>query len=188
MRLFLALEIPTGIRKALRSLQDELRSRSEGWRWTRPDAVHLTIRFLGEVSEQAAESQRSVWRETAAEGRALRIAFKGVGVFPNERSPRILWVGALEEPATGWLPALAAAIERAAVSLRFEPEKRPFRPHLTLARASGHGRPLLKLPREPVELGRALFGEVVLFRSILSPGGATYVPLESFPLGRGEDR
>ncbi len=184
MRLFLALEVPAEIREALRRLQEELRGRSEGWRWTRPDGFHLTLRFLGDVADGAVEAQRSVWRDVAARGRALRVVFRGVGVFPSERSPRVLWVGVVEEPAAGQLAALAAAFEEAAVSAGFEPEGRPFRPHLTLARASGRGRPVLRRVGEPMELGAARFEEVVLFRSVLSPGGAIYASLETFPLGR----
>jgi len=185
MRLFLALEVPQEIREALGRFQRELAGQLRGWRFARSEGFHLTLRFLGEVQEADLTRQNEIWRSVAAKGVPVRVVFRGLGVFPDERSPRVLWVGAVEEPPAGRLRSLAEQFEQAAVRLGFDPENRPFRPHLTLARASGGGRPTLPEIQPGREFGSALFQEVVLFRSILSPAGASYRPLASFPLGGG---
>ncbi len=183
MRLFLALDLPPAVREALGSLQRELSRRAGGWRWTRTEGLHLTLRFLGEVPEPAVERQAEVWRDVAARGRPVRVVFRGIGVFPNERSARVLWVGAVEQPPEGRLEALAAAFEEAAASLGFPRESRPFRPHLTLARASARGRPVVPHADRERSVGEACFEEVVLFRSVLGRDGASYTRLRAFSLG-----
>lgn len=183
MRLFLALDLPPALREALGSFQQELSRRAAGWRWMRAEGLHLTLRFLGEVREAAVGRQAEVWRAVAARGRPIHVAFRGIGVFPNERSPRVLWVGVAEEPPEGRLEALAADFEEAAASLGFPRDSRPFRPHLTVARASGRERPVVPDAGPIGDLGRARFEKVVLFRSVLGPDGASYTRLRVFRLG-----
>lgn len=183
MRLFLALDLPPAVREALGGLQQELSRRAGGWRWIRAEGLHLTLRFLGEVPDAAVERQAEVWRQVAARARPVGVAFRGIGVFPNERSARVLWVGAVEEPPEGRLEALAAAFEEAAASLGFPRESRPFRPHLTVARALPGGRPVVPDVEQDRAFGAARFEEVVLFRSMLGRDGAAYTRLRAFPLG-----
>lgn len=185
MRLFLAAELPAPVRRELEawsSLAREL----PGWRFLDAASVHLTLRFLGEVSAERDLEARPVWREVVAGGRAVRLRLAGAGCFPPRGRPRVLWAGIEElEPRTA-LHALARELEQAARELGFAAEPRPYQPHLTVARARREG--------EAARPAHALEGtaagwvrEVVLFESRLGPEGARYTALESFPL-RGPDR
>lgn len=185
MRLFLAVELPATVQAALSRLASELGARLHGWRFVRPGSVHLTLRFLGEVPDDTDAASRRAWRAAAGAGRAARLAVGGLGTFPPGSRPRVLWVGVREVGGGGALAELAAGLESAARQAGFEPEPRPFRPHLTLARAARGARPQ---PPDADEAVLAEFdaGEVVLFRSRLLRDGARYTPLERFPLGRGD--
>jgi 2'-5' RNA ligase len=106
------------------------------------------------------------------------MALRGVGTFPERGRPRVLWVG-LEMPAEAL--ALQDACERIAVGAGFPPERRAFKPHLTLGRwKDGGRRPLLPAT---ADLGGGAVHRLVLFRSDLKPSGAVYTALDAFPLG-----
>jgi 2'-5' RNA ligase len=183
MRLFLAVELPATVREALAGLQRDLRSRCGGWRWVRPEGIHLTLRFLGEVAAGDDAAQRAAWRREASRSGPLSIRVSGAGVFPSPRRPRVLWVGVEEYVPGGRLEALAAGLETAAREAGFKPETRPFRPHLTLARAARGSRPSAPEPGSVGEIGLAEVEDLVLFRSELRPQGARYSVLERFTLG-----
>lgn len=183
MRLFLALGLPAAIRESLAGAQRVLRSSCTGWRWVRPEGIHLTLRFLGEVSAADDAAQRPSWRRAASRSGPLRLRVAGTGVFPSVRRPRVLWVGVEEIDPGGRLEALAGALEAAARDAGFKAETRNFRPHLTLARAARGGRPTAPAPESVGWIGEAAIGDLVLFRSELRPQGARYTALERFPLG-----
>lgn len=182
MRQFLAVDIPEPTRLRL----EELRARSErscaGWRWVRSEAIHLTLRFLGEVSEDRDEAAREAWQRAAEGVGPFAFLLEGIVCFPSRRNPRVLCVGARESGSSGRLVELAERVERAARNAGFTAERRPFRPHLTLARAARG-----KRPRMPSDLGYAdptpvEVSVLTLFRSDLHPTGARYTALATFPL------
>ena len=183
MRLFLALELSDSVRVALENLQDRLCRKLEGWRWVKPGAVHLTLRFLGEVSEDDDAILRPVWRRAAAECPAVRFRPGGLGVFPPRGSPRVLWVGVQDEHPPGGLTQLGERVERAARESGFDPEQRPFRAHLTLARGQRGHRASRPTPDDGCEFEEMTAREVVLYRGELLPGGARHTVLERFRLG-----
>jgi len=185
LRLFLALDLPGEHRREIGERAARLRSRLPAARWVRPEILHLTLAFLGAVdAARVAELSAAV---APAFGRAepMVLAVEGGGTFPPARPARVAWVGIEGGPA---LPALQREVSAAALgALGLAPERRPFHPHVTLAR-----------PRRPWnrsagdELARAFEGrlgepfevtEGVLYRSDLGPGGARYTVLERFPLG-----
>lgn len=189
MRLFVALEIPKQTRDALRAMIAPFAPICRGARWSRPEGMHLTLKFIGEVSSEKAESIRA---ELRAVGRfsPVEIAFRGAGFFPNARHPRVFWAG-VEAGTT--LAVLAAGIERRLEPLGIPRETREFRPHLTLARfKSEEGLPALhaalaKLEKERaaasglgMDFGRGTFEEFHLIESKLHPQGAAYATLETF--------
>ena len=187
MRLFLALDLPDSVRRELERLQHRLRSRLTGWRWVRPDGIHLTVRFLGEVAEADDARQRAAWRDAAASCPRVRFQVGGTGVFPPRGAPRVLWAGVGGiDPADG-LKRLSEAVERAAWSQGFRPETRPFRPHLTVARADRRGRPEPPPESDAAVLGEIEAREIVLFQSRLDPRGAQYTRLDAFPLADPTD-
>jgi 2'-5' RNA ligase len=187
MRLFLAVDLPDSLRRELGGLQRRLRSSLTGWRWIRAEAIHLTIRFLGEVAEEEDARQRVAWRRASASCPRVRFRVGGTGVFPPRGGPRVLWAGIGGiEPSDG-LTRLSEAMERAARAQGFRPETRPFRPHLTLARAGRRGRPDRPEDSDAAVVGEVEVREVVLFRSRLDPQGARYTRLDAFPLAPPTD-
>ena len=180
MRQFLAVELSGGLRDDLRSLQQQLRTETDGWRWVNPRSIHLTLRFLGEVATELDERCRGAWRTVAAGSRPFTVRLDGVGSFPPRGRPRVLWVGVREDGSDGRLASLAAAFETAARDAGFEHENRPFRPHLTLARARRSRGATLPERHEFVSRSALHVDRAVLFRSELMPTGARYSVLEAF--------
>lgn len=179
MRLFLAVELSEAVRQSLAALQTELRKRCPGWRWVRAESLHLTLRFLGEVDEERDAACRRLWREAVGRFGPFELGLSELGRFPPAGRPRVLWIGARAEPERT-LGELAAALEDAARSAGFPAETRPFRPHLTLARAER--RPRVPDPAPAGDVPVQSVEEIVLFRSRLGPGGARYTALDRFAL------
>lgn len=147
-----------------------------------PEQLHLTLKFLGDTpSERVADivlAGRQAWNGLTLPA----LEAHGVGVFPSRGHPRVIWVGL--ENVEG-LVKLAEQLDRAMQNLGYAPEQRPFQPHLTLARVKQNApRPLLRWldAHRDTAFGRIVFQELVLCRSQLTPQGARYSPLESFPL------
>jgi len=182
VRLFLALELSEEARAALSRAREIFARSLTGWRFVDPAAVHLTLRFLGEVDPEKDRAHRRAWGSAVCGFAPVRFQLTGAGVFPGPARPRVLWIGVREDPPEGRIEEIARALEGAARAEGFPPEDRPFHPHLTLARARRdvHATP----PRDAVgELGATVeCAEVVLFRSDLGPAGARYSPLDAFPL------
>jgi 2'-5' RNA ligase len=181
MRLFVALEIPSTVRENLAELFKSLRSMSPQTRWARPENLHVTLKFIGEVAEAKVAGIRSALAGVRS-NQPVTLGFRGLGFFPNEKHPRVFWAGIDASPN---LKALAADIDAATEKLGIPAEKRPFSPHLTLAR--------FDTPRLPEKLRPAIqenaardFGSLRtkhfhLIESKLKPSGAEYTTLESFP-------
>jgi 2'-5' RNA ligase len=183
VRQFLAVELSREVVKRLRELQDDLRTRVPGWRWVSAEGIHLTLRFLGEVETTLDATCREGWRAAAAASRRSTLRLCGLGCFPPRGRPRVLWVGLREIGSRGHLARLAQSIESRAREAGFETVRRPFQPHLTLARAARHG--LAAVPREgrlppdtTIEVDR-----LTLFASELLPTGARYTVLDRWPVG-----
>ena len=134
MRAFIAIEVPEEIHVALRERQAAFRAAaplSEADVWPKlPENIHLTLKFLGEISERQAAQVTEALEAFAPFGK-FPIEVKGFGFFPNARCPRVFWVGVQAPPD---LEQLAARVEGAMEKLGFAREERAFTPHLTLAR------------------------------------------------------
>jgi 2'-5' RNA ligase len=181
MRAFIAIELPESVREALRREQARFREVCPDARWTRPEGIHLTLKFLGEISnQQEAHVNRALAQMERFEKFTVRV--QGFGFFPDARRPRVLWAG-LDAPPT--LERLAAQVESIIAPLGFPPENRAFRPHLTLARFKVP-RPQPKLEALVAPPGDQLLGtfevaEFFLWESRLLPGGAEYHKVARFP-------
>ena len=178
VRAFVALELDTRLREAMGELQARLRPRLGGIRMTRPEGIHLTLRFLGDTSPEQVATLRPLLGTAAAACPAAEVPVAGLGTFPERGSPRVLWLG-LDVPAAVY--DLQLACERAARAAGFEREERPFRAHLTLGRWRDRA-PRPDLPA--TDLGETRLETLVLFKSDLRPDGAVYTPLARFTLGR----
>ena len=185
MRLFVALDLREDVRQAIRELIARLKPASRNARWVRPDGMHVTLKFIGSVDPGGLEPIRSALAKVRS-GRPVDIRFRGIGFFPNDRRPRVIWCG-MEASAN--LAPLAADIERGLEPLGIAPESRDFVPHLTLARFNPPGRAdeLVRAARElqTLELGSACETQFHLFESVLRPAGADYKKLASYSFVQG---
>lgn len=181
MRLFVALEIPSEIRRALAGIIKRLEGVARGARWVHAEGIHVTLKFIGETPpEKVAEIEAAL--SGVRSGAAVEAHFLGAGFFPNDRHPRVFWIGVDASPN---LAELAAAVDGRLTKLGIAAESRAYKPHLTLARfKSEDGLPLLREAvrnLEPLDIGTMRASELHLFRSELLPGGARYTRLASFP-------
>ena len=174
MRLFVAVPIPSPALERAGNLLRELSALEWPVRWVRDDALHLTLKFFGEVTSDRVDPIEEMV-QFATEGlHPLPMTLLGGGGFPSHRHPRVL---RLEIEASPELELLQDRLERGGEEIGFAPEGRPFRPHLTLGRVrEGHRLPagamahLESLPHGPAFLA----DRVVLFESRLTRGGPAY--------------
>lgn len=131
MRLFVALNLPSAVRQALWEATAPLRDRAPAVKWVRPEGIHLTLKFLGDATDERAPALTAALARAASGARALTLALEGFGVFPDFRRPRIVWIGIVPDPA---LEILQHRVEQEFAALGFPTEGRPFRPHATLGR------------------------------------------------------
>ncbi len=188
MRLFVALDIPDTLRRALRELMARLKAECSDARWVRPEGIHITLKFLGETDEAKLDSIKLALAPVHCD-RAVELDFRGIGFFPNEFHPRVIWCGV---EASSNLTLLAADVDRALQPLGFPAESRAFTPHLTLARFDSH-KGLDTLVRttnnlKSYDFGSARQSEFYLYRSFLKPGGAEYTRLATFPFAEKSQR
>jgi 2'-5' RNA ligase len=186
MRVFVALEIPSAARENLAALLQALRAVSPQTRWVRSENLHVTLKFIGEVAEAKLAAICSALAGVRFE-QPVTLDFRGLGFFPNEKHPRVLWAGIEASPN---LSVLAADIDRATEKLGIPVERRPFSPHLTVAR--------FEPPRLPEKLRTAIqenvsrnfgslrTGQFHLIESKLKPLGAEYTTVESFSFAAAE--
>jgi len=172
MRAFIAIELDDRVRAALACVQDQAPASGRGVRWVNPDSLHLTLKFLGAVEDARVERVVSAMRAAVTGATTFELTARGLGCFPNLRSPRVLWAGLVDQPP---LLALAERIERESRAIGFPAEDRPFRSHITLARIAGR----ITVDRTQLAPDRPVFGtwrvsRVVLMESQLSPGGSRY--------------
>lgn len=182
MRLFLALDLPPPHRRWLTEVRERLARKECGWRLARPESIHLTLRFLGELDRQLAERGGRIWSQVASSVPPFRLTIGGLGTFPPRGRPRILHLGVCQSDSGDALATLASGLEVGARRLGLEPVRRPFRPHLTVARAAREGRSTLPVVRLPAPPGDLFVEQVVLFRSHLEPVGARYTESGKYPL------
>jgi 2'-5' RNA ligase len=186
VRLFVALEIPANVRENLAEFVKPLRALGPQPRWVRPENLHVTLKFIGEVLTEKLDAIRGALAAVRSD-RAVTIDFRGLGFFPNEKSPRVFWAGMNASPN---LKTLASDIENAMQKLGIPGEQRPFLPHLTLARFQSPRLPekLRAAIQEnaPREFGSLRFSQFHLIESKLKPSGAEYTTLESFSFSVAE--
>ena len=184
IRSFIAIDLPETVITAIRELQEEIRAYGFHIRWVRPENIHLTLKFLGDIKEDDREKITGAIFDSVKGFSPITLVAKGIGVFPGIKRPRIIWVGVSGdlEPLLG----LQKRLEEALAGIGFEQENRRFKAHLTLGRIKGR--------IDPKPLGdalRAYMGfesktfyadKIILYKSELRPTGAVYTKLVSAPL------
>ena len=184
MRTFIAVKLPGEIRSKLAEIQDELSKSEADVKWVKPENIHLTLKFLGNVVESELEIVAQELRKTAGKCPPFRTEFAGLGAFPNLRSPRVIWVGV--KAGAGELLVLNRKIEEALLKPGLSPEEKEYKPHLTLGRVrSGRNRDdLIKLisSLNIREAGGMRVERVYLIKSELRKEGPIYTVLEEADL------
>jgi 2'-5' RNA ligase len=186
IRAFVAIRLAPEIDDAIARFQDKLRKLDGEVSWTRAAAFHLTLRFLGNrVTLQTIEQMRRGLRSITDATAPFIAQARGAGAFPSINRPRVIWIGLLD----GQLVRLAAEVEALSVKCGFEPERRPFTPHLTIGRVRNPMRnPRMRQALEAaanLDFGSCSIEFMTLYRSHLSPHGATYEALAMLPFGAG---
>jgi 2'-5' RNA ligase len=187
VRLFVACEVPDEAKSSIGEVIETLRSRSgTAVRWIRPEGVHVTLKFLGEVPVRQLPAIKLAIQEAVVGHSPFELEFSNIGTFGGREGLRIMWVGIAGDVLR--LEALVRAVNAALAVVGFEPERRPFRPHLTLGRVRDEI-PTRQRAEIEVAVGKMAVPpsawrttHVSLMRSRLGPGGAVYEVLATFPL------
>ena len=186
VRAFIAIDMPKSVVELIRCKQDALRKEGFRMRWVSPENVHLTLRFLGDISNDDIDGIRQAVENTAAKCAPPSIFAKGMGVFPKRGDPRVVWIG-----LGGELDALAEIyrlLNECLAEKGIPPEKRPFKGHLTIGRIKG--RIAAENLRSHLEIHGDVQGNpfkasrVCLYKSDLTPGGAVYTTLARVEMKR----
>jgi 2'-5' RNA ligase len=189
LRLFIAIPIPEPVRDEIIRVQRELQPLAPrgAVRWTSPDQFHLTLRFLGDVPVAGLEKLKESVNAVCRSARPLRLRAEGVGFFPDNRWPRVIWVGIYDQE--GLLVDLQKRIETAVRPFTAEPGAENFAGHVTLGRLKNLKPPnIRKLAAHAQTVKDRTFGEwtaheIEIIRSELSPAGARHTSLAAFRSG-----
>ncbi len=184
IRAFIAIELPPHVIESIGRLQERLKSSDFRISWVRPENIHLTLKFLGDIDSDRVQEIGKLMTRALSRQEPLEIFASGLGVFPGVRSPRVIWVG-IDGQVQG-IAAIQASIDQYLAGAGFAKEKRAFTGHLTLGRVKGPiaGRLLEAAMRSLEDFKTQGFrvDHVSLFKSQLTPQGAIYSRLISVPL------
>src|SRR5215467_279011 len=179
MRLFIAIDLGEEVRTAVSSQLAKLQPLAPNAKWVRVEGMHVTLAFLGYIDDDRVPQVKAIAEEVASRHGPVSFSVEGIGGFGSSTRPRVLWLGLTGDIAA--LAALKSDLEERLAPLGYEAEKRPFKPHLTPARARmPSGDPALARcigSCSTSSFGRAQVDRIILFRSDLSPKGARYTAL-----------
>ena len=181
--------MPETVRSALADEIAGLRGVGRHVVWVAPENLHLTLKFLGKVERERLAVVAAGLADVAASALPFELTIRGLGSFPTAARPRVIWAGI--DTGRDQAAALAEGIDAALAPIGFAAEARPFAAHVTLGRVREPRRHPTLTGTVAASVGRG-FGNfrvdsLALMRSDLSPRGARYTPLASWPLGRRSD-
>jgi len=187
IRAFIAIELPQEVQTSLAEIIKQFSSHGiRCVRWVAPDNIHLTLQFLGEVPLSTLTALKIALQPVAGSQEPFVINIRGIGAFPNNRHPRVIWAG-LQAPAN--LMTLQTLTSRTIQQTGIQVEDRTFSPHLTLGRVKRDAAPFdlhtLSSTLEKLtagDMGIVRVQSITLFRSDLSSQGPIYTALGHFPL------
>jgi 2'-5' RNA ligase len=186
IRSFIAIDTAPEVKAAIVEVEEKLRATNAEVRWESIEKFHITLKFLGNVEEEKLHSLGNRLEEVLTPFSAFNLTYQGVGCFPNQHHPRVVWIGAENEDGT--LKRIQESIEGVAESFGFQREAREFHPHITIGRVKG-SKNLKALVSELGNLSftphSAMIKEVLLMRSDLKPSGSVYTVLRRLPLKTG---
>jgi 2'-5' RNA ligase len=188
LRCFIAVDIPVQIKSDIGDLIAVLKKYNADVKWAVHENLHVTLKFLGKTPEDLLPKMVELLSEVVLSYKPFCITIYGIGVFPNTKYPRVIWVG-IED--SGLLKKLQEDVENAMTSIGFKKEEREFRPHLTLGRVRSQ-KEMANIIHEldalqTRDFGSAEINSIELMQSELRPTGAQYSCLQEIPLGRGKN-
>ncbi len=184
MRAFIAVELPINVRDAVVSVQRALATTGADVKWVEADNLHVTMRFLGEITEVQRQAIERILKKAAGHTSPIQVGLSHIGAFPSSSSPRVIWVGIGQGSET--LTRLAGEVEEGLAGLKMQKEDREFVAHVTLGR--------VRSPKNRAQLATRLkevgwnppapfrIERVTLFQSTLGGAGPVYTALGRFPL------
>ncbi|MEA3329041.1 MAG: RNA 2',3'-cyclic phosphodiesterase [Candidatus Omnitrophota bacterium] len=179
MRAFIAIEIPRDVKSELSQIIDTLRSSQADVKWVKPQDVHLTLKFLGNIDQSRLKEIQNILDRVAKTENSFEMSMEDLSAFPNPSFPRVIWTG-LKQGSQNTLD-LAKKIECELAKIGFAKEKRPFHPHLTLGRLrSPKNRDKLSVLLSSTTFksqSRIKVTHLNLIQSTLTPTGSIYTPL-----------
>jgi len=184
IRSFIAIDLPEETLQKLAAIQEQLKQSRAGVRWVKPGSIHLTLKFLGNIHPTQVDDIAAAAAQVVEADSPLTLCSAGLGAFPSQHKPRVIWVGLGGEIER--LADIQANLEKALEPLGFAREGRGFRPHLTIGRVKDRHRlqslieamSTLELP----EFNSFDADEIILYKSDLRPTGAIYTKLHRMPL------
>ena len=190
MRTFIAIELPAEIKEYLNFIQNKLKACQTDMKWVKPENIHLTLKFLGEINAEQFDKTVSILKKAADNNPSFKINMASIAAFPGINTPRIIWLGINQgEPQ---IKTLVANLEEKLVGIGIPAEERTFSVHITIARTCSC--------RNQQSLGAGIAGlndklkiekheftadKLTLFKSTLTSQGPLYEALQVFPLGDG---
>lgn len=179
-RSFIAMAIPEGIKNQLAGLQSKLKRADADVKWTRPEAIHITLRFLGYLTDDSISKVKDALAQVGREFSPFTVEIKGSGTFPERGRPRVIWAGMSQGEKE--LQAIFSRLEQELIEKGLGEADKPFKGHLTLGRVKT-GKNINKLVEYLDKEGGKSFGafevkSVCLFKSQLRPEGAIYTVLK----------
>lgn len=185
MRTFIAVHLEESLKPGIGKIQDALRTAGGRLRYTKPNALHFTLAFLGEIGDEEAAILGPELVTCCERIPSFPLEIRGFGTFPDARNPHVFWVGVGEGRER--LLALQHDIAAALDTLGLPFDRKPFKPHLTVARTRERERSGFRWPARlaEVSLGEMTVGEVCLVKSDLTPEGPVYTDLTRAALSGG---
>jgi 2'-5' RNA ligase len=187
VRAFVACEVPADVQRTIGDIIAKLgETSSDAVRWVRPEGVHVTLKFLGEVPQKKLPAIKMALQEAVVRHSPFNLELSNIGTFGGREGLRLMWVGIAGDVLR--LEAMVRDVNLALSVVGFEPERRPFRPHLTLGRVRDTV-PTRRRAEIEVDVGRVAVPEVewrtsqiTLMKSRLTTRGAEYDVISTFPL------
>ncbi|MFC1569221.1 RNA 2',3'-cyclic phosphodiesterase [bacterium] len=183
IRSFIAVHLSDRVREQIAEFQSGLKRSAADVKWVRPESMHITLKFLGDIAPDQIKSITNIMHELSRPVNSFMLTIRGVGCFPNESRPRVLWLGIQTDNDV--LINIGNGLNAALQDIDFEPEKRSFKPHLTLGRVKSQKNiydVVQQMHAEGFDSEPFCVDTIHLMQSKLKPSGAEHNILKSIQL------
>lgn len=185
LRCFISLELPEELKKNIYGYIEKLKSAGADVKWIPPENLHLTLKFLGDTTEERLKSINERLISIAKAHDRFYLQISGAGVFPNIKYPRVVWLGVHD---SNEIAKLRRDIEESMAGLGFKRDDKQFTPHLTIGRVRSlrNKDALIKglATLKEVDFGKIKVNNITMMKSELKPGGAEHLKLSEIPIGK----